>query len=77
MIVNKTNLNNIIRWSQSKLCEYKKQDIVNKILQLKNNDSFIASTDSWGWKYTFSREDDYLFIDDGDGVDILILKYKV
>lgn len=73
--VSKTNLNKLIKWSSSKYCEYKKNDIINKVLNLKEGEEFSCSTGSYsekghqyGWSYVFIRERNSL------GIDILIIK---
>ena len=81
MFVTKSNLNKIIRWSPSKYCEYRKSEIVNRVLDLGEGEEFRCSSGSYsenghlyGINYTFYRNGEYLIF--GDGSDFLVLKYK-
>lgn len=80
MKVNKTNLNKIIHWSPSKYCEYRKSNIIYKILNLKDGEEFIAHTgsytenNSYGRSYLITRCKDKLRI--ADEKNILILEYE-
>ena len=79
--VTKTNLNKIIKWSSSKYCEYRKEDIVKKVMNMKVGETFNCSTgsytenNSWGYGYKFTRTTGYLVIECIGG-KINILAYK-
>lgn len=81
MFVTKTNLNKIIKWSTSRYCEFRKKDIINKIMSLKNGDDFSCSTGSYserghlyGCSYYIYRNNNKLCIDDGNEIWELIYK---
>ena len=81
MFVTKTNLNKVIKWSTSKYCEFRKEDIINKIMSLKNGDDFSCSTGSYserghqqGLSYYIYRRNNKLYIDNWNEIFELIYK---
>lgn len=57
---NKTNLNKIIKWSSSRFNEYKKNEVIDRILQaIKKGEDYeqrfgtgaFTERNCWGWAY--------------------------
>ena len=82
LMLNKTNLKMVIKWTSSKFNEYSKKEIVDKVYDLKPNESFDCrcgsySEKSWcgGYQYKFVRTEDNLFITINDkGIVLDVVK---